>query len=216
MAAPLTAEQANEKKTMILTRMAEGLSFRAAIMTTGVAVGTGHAWRRGDAMFDEAIKLAQMRSGRGNSGARVAVARKAIDVPVETVPDLVKEVCEAIRNGLPLDYCCLIANIQRATLKQWMLDDEEVAAAINKAQAQNLLWWISKIRSGAEKDWRAALAYLERIFPQLFAEVKAVEITTKSEDKEQESFINVTPDHVIQKLMGMSDDDLSRLAGNSL
>jgi hypothetical protein len=127
------------------------------------------------------------------------------------MPDVVEEICKAIRAGLPIDFACLLTNISRATVRQWMVSDGDIAARINKAQAQNMLWWISKIRSGAERDWKAALAYLERIFPHLFAEIKAVEITTRSEDKQE--VIDVTPEATIERLTRMTDEELQSIIG---
>lgn len=216
MAAPLKPEQIEEKKTLIVKAMSTGTSFRQSAFAVGVTESTVFLWRKADAMFDEAVKCAQMKTGRVASGTRVAHARKKTEVPEETVPDVIQEVVQAIRAGLPLDYCCLLANIQRSALKAWMLEDEDICAAINKAQAQNLLWWISKLRQGADKDWRAALAYLERIFPNLFAEVKAVDINVRQEEKTQNAIIDVTPDTIIQKLMGMSDEELEKIAGSSV
>jgi hypothetical protein len=212
MAAPLKPEQIEEKKTLIVKAMSSGTSFRQSAFAVGVTESTVFLWRKADAMFDEAIKAVQMKTGRVASGTRVAHARKAVDVPTETVPTIIDEVCQAIRAGLPLDYCCLLANVQRGALKQWMIEDESIAAAVNRAQAQNLLWWISKLRQGADKDWRAALAYLERIYPNLFAEVKAVDINVRQEEKSHNAIIDVTPDSLVQKLMGMTDEELEQIA----
>jgi hypothetical protein len=55
------------------------------------------------------------------------------------------------------------------------------------------------------------LAYLERIFPHLYAEIKAVEITTRSEDKQE--VIDVTPEATIERLTRMTDEELQSIIG---
>lgn len=210
-----TDEQITAYKQQIMIALGEGLSIAKAIAITGLTQRTVYLWRHSDAVFDEGIKLSLMKRP-DKSPSRQPVARKAKDVPPEEQADVIEEVCKAIRAGLPLDFCCLLTNIDRGALRLWMTEDEDVAARVNKAQAQNLLWWVSKIRQGAEKDWKAALAYLERIFPHLFSEVKAVDISVRQEDKQQQAFIDVTPEATIKRLTEMTDEDLQKIIGNNV
>ena len=207
-----TKAQIEEKKHAILSGLSEGLSQRQATFAAGITEATLFAWRKEDPMFEAAVKAHQAKRP-DRAPSRAPIARTSKDVPEVEVPDVIEEICKAIRAGLPLEQSCLLANVHRGTLRQWMIADDEVASRINRAQSQNMLWWISKLRQGAEKDWRAALAYLERVFPYLFAEVKAVEITTRAEDKQASSIIDVTPEATIKRLTEMSDEELQTIIG---
>jgi hypothetical protein len=206
----LTVDEQQQKKAEFLAELGKGLPLSRAIKAIGVAIATIYNWKDADPIFAAAVD-ACMNKRPDRAPSRSPVARKAEAVPEEERPDVIEEVCKAIRAGLPIDYACLLANVHRGALRQWMVDDEDVAARVNKAQAQNLLWWISKIRSGAERDWKAALAYLERIFPALFAEVRQVEISQKEVGVAQ--VIDVTPEATIKRLTEMTDEELQSIIG---
>ena len=46
-----------------------------------------------------------------------------------------------------------------------------------------------------------------------FGEVKAVDVSVRTEEKQQNMIIDVTPEHVLRKMMEMSDEDLLKVAG---
>jgi hypothetical protein len=206
-----TPEQIQAFKQQILQELGTGISMHKAVVAVGITERTVYMWRRSDGLFDEAVKVAHMKRP-DRAPCRGPVARGVKAVEQSDVEGVIEEICRAIRAGLPIDYACLLANVQRSALRKWMQDDENLAAQVNKAQAQNLLWWISRIRQGAERDWRAALAYLERIFPALFAEVKQVEISQK-ETHTESPIIDVTPEATIERLTRMTDEELQSIIG---
>lgn len=211
MANILTPDLVQARKETVVAVLKAGGSYTLACKEAKLSTATASSWRASDPVFDEAIQKHLQERPQALHNQQRMPTRTAKDVPTEELPDVVEEVCKAVRAGLPIDYACLLTNISRGTVRKWMLDDADIAARINKAQAQNMLWWISKIRSGAERDWKAALAYLERIFPHLFAEIKAVEITTRSEDKQE--VIDVTPEATIKRLTEMTDEELQQIIG---
>ena len=209
MARTLSPDEIQTKKQIILAELGKGLAFVRAVAEAAVTPMTVYKWKNSDPIFASAVDAA-LRKRPERAPSRSPIARKAEAVPAEEQGDVIEEICKAIRAGLPIDHCCLLANVHRGALRQWMVDDEDVAARVNRAQAQNLLWWISKLRQGAEKDWRAALAYLERIFPALFAEVRQVEISQKDAIG-QPQIIDVTPEATIKRLTEMTDEELQSI-----
>jgi hypothetical protein len=211
MANILNPELVAARKNSVIEALKLGHSYTAALKIAGLNPRSAAQWRETDLSFEEAIQKHLQERPQAVHNQQRMPTRTAKDVPTDEMPDVVEEVCKAVRAGLPIDFACLLTNISRGTVRKWMVDDPDIAARINKAQAQNMLWWVSKIRSGAERDWKAALAYLERIFPHLFGEIKAVEITTRAEDKQE--VIDVTPEATIKRLTEMSDEDLQAIIG---
>jgi AcrR family transcriptional regulator len=210
VARTFTRDEQQAKKQALLAALGRGLSLAKSIKEVGVALQTVYTWKNGDGIFAAAVDAALVKRP-DRAPSRQPVARKAAAVPEAEQGDVIEEVCKAIRAGLPIDYACLLANIHRGTLRKWMTDCEETAARVNRAQAQNLLWWISKLRQGAEKDWRAALAYLERVFPALFAEVRQIELSQR--EVGEPKIIDVTPEATIKRLTEMTDEELQSIIG---
>ena len=209
----LSPEVIKARKETVLAMLKTGSSYRSALDAAKLSSQTASKWRETDMAFEEAVQKYLVGRPRVAQNQGRLPSRGPTKIEENEKPDIVDELVKAIHSGLPIDYCCLLVNINKGALVAMMAEDAEVAARINKAQAQNLLWWISKLRQGAERDWRAAIAYLERVFPHLFAEVKAVDVSVRTEEKEQNMIIDVTPDHVLHKMMQMSDDELMKMAG---
>jgi hypothetical protein len=209
----LTPEIIKARKETIIALLKEGLSYTKSLEAAKCSSQTAANWRKADLTFDEAVTKYLTNRPRTYANQGRLPSRSHEKVDEDERADVIEQLCNAIRGGLPVDMCCLLVNINKGALVEWMTRDPEIQAKVNKAQAQNLLWWISKLRQGAERDWRAAIAYLERVFPHLFAEVKAVDVSVRTEDKQQNMVIDVTPDHVLHKMMEMSDDELMKMAG---
>jgi hypothetical protein len=205
-----TREQIEGFKTQILDGLQAGLSIAKAVKAAGVTERSCYLWRHADSTFDAACKLGSAKRP-DKAPSRAPVARKAAAVPVEEQGDVIETICAAIRKGLPIDYACLKANVLRGALREWMTNDPEISARVNKAQAENFEFWLDRLRDGATTDWKASLAYLERIFPAFFAEVKAVEMHVKTDEKTTSGYIDVTPEKVVQRLSAMSDAELQEM-----
>lgn len=207
-------------KNQILNLLESGLGYLETLRKLEIPQKTVFEWRKNDLMFDKACT--------SYTENKVVTATKKVKAGVNGLPkkkeftldeaDKAKEeFLNGLRLGLPLDYALMLCSATRETLKKWMYENDDFMLRVNAAQAQNLAWWIQKIRTGAETDWRAALAYLERVFPHLFAEVKQVEITQKK-DKEAD-FINITKEQEKRELeqkrntiRALSDEELMELA----
>lgn len=210
-------------KVQILAMMEAGSSYKDALNKLEIDVRTVHNWRQADTIFDNACqKFTHIRipTMRKNVKAGINGLPKKKEFSEEEKVGAKEEFLNGLKLGLPVDYALMLASATRLTLKKWMDEDESFMIETNKAQAQNLAWWIQKIRKGAEGDWRAALAYLERVFPHLFAEVKQVEIVNKwnkgteiidvekeNKAKEREQLRNT--------IKSMTDEQLMELATKS-
>jgi hypothetical protein len=84
-------------------------------------------------------------------------------------------VAKAILVGLPFAQACLQAGSSATEISGYMRMYPRVARALNYAVACNMAWWIAPIKAAASRgDIKAATFYLERMWPNIFAEVKAV------------------------------------------
>jgi len=207
-------------KVQILAMMEAGSSYGDALNKLGIDVRTSYKWRQADNIFDNAcqkythvrIPVMQKKTKAGVNGLP-----KKKEFTEEEKAGAKEEFLNGLKLGLPVDYALMLASATRLTLKKWMEEDESFMIETNKAQAQNLAWWIQKIRKGAEGDWRAALAYLERVFPHLFAEVKQVEIVNKWNkgadiiDIEKENKAKER-DQIRNTIKSMTDEQLMELA----
>ena len=84
------------------------------------------------------------------------------------------QVADAQLQALPFEKACQLAGFEPVEIAHAMQQHHAVRKALNRADAQNMLWWVEKIKRAAERDWKAAAMYLERTMPSIFAEVKAV------------------------------------------
>lgn len=210
-----------QAKVQILGLIESGMPYARACKKLNISTSLTYKWRDQDKVFDAAItkytepKQPDCVAKYGLNG----LPRKG-DFNEEEATKGKEEFLNGLRLGLPLDYALMNAGAKRTTLKSWMLLDEDFLMEVNKAQAQNLAWWIQQIREGAKTDWRAALAYLERVYPNLFAEVKQVEITSKW--SKQDDIIDIAKENKLAEqeqikntIKGMTDDELMALAMKS-
>lgn len=210
-------------KSQIISLLESGLGYLETLKKLDIPTKTCFQWRQNDLMFDKAIT--------NYTSVKIPIARKNVKAGINGMPkkkefkpeeavDAKKEFLNGLRLGLPVEYALMLCSATKDTLTKWMQEEESFMMAVNQAQAQNLAWWIQKIRTGAENDWRAALAYLERVFPHLFAEVKQVEITQKR-DKDAD-IINITKESEKRELeqkrntiRSLTDEQLAELVSRS-
>ena len=210
-----------EAKMKILNLMEAGFGYLESLRKLDIPCKTVFFWRQNDLMFDKScsnytsVKVPTVRKKTVKAG--INGMPKKTEFTQEEAVDAKKEFLNGLRLGLPVDYALMLCSATRETLRKWMAAEESFMLEVNKAQAQNLAWWIQKIRTGAESDWRAALAYLERVFPHLFAEVKQVEITQKR-DKDAD-IININKENERKEqeqkrntIRALSDEELLALA----
>ena len=165
-----------------------------------------------DPTFDTAINGIMAANGTTKPAPALKETVLTKDM-VKTIDDrerIIAEVCKGLAFGMEIDFSCMLASIDKRAIREWMSEDHTIMTRINHARAKNMAWWIEKIRKGAETDWRAAVVYLERMFPHLWAEVKQVEIT-KREDPMELKTIEVERAS-IQNIKQMTNEELMSLA----
>jgi hypothetical protein len=206
-------------KIAILDYLDRGFNLTGTIQKLNINANLVGKWRDEDPILDKAICKYTQKTWKPDGIAQqeaydseISLPKKTRFTPAETKAAK-KEFLNGLKIGMPIDYALMLASANRTRLTEWMRADGNFLVEVNQAQAQNLGWWIQKIRNGAEKDWRAALAYLERVFPSLFAETKQVEITQKFDkgDEIQEEKIDKARE-LKDRIKNMSDDQLIKLA----
>ena len=101
-------------------------------------------------------------------------------------PELQTQILNAIKAG-NYDYiACMYAGIHKSTFYRWMLKGEkarkglykEFCDSIKKANAQSEIGAVAFVRSAMQNDWRAAITYLERKLPYMWARKEKLDITS--------------------------------------
>lgn len=90
----------------------------------------------------------------------------------------VKELCELIKSGLPVESSVALAGIHPFEFSAWMTwgrdpggrpEFHDFALKVDKARASRVQTYIQSIWSASDGDWKAASWLLERLEPALFA-----------------------------------------------
>lgn len=208
-------QDSTRMKHEIQLLMKQGMSWRKACEQAGVSTNTAMRWRKADPIFDGAIEGIMANNGTTKPAPKIKepVRTKEMIHNSAERESVIEEVCKGLAFGLEIDFSCMLASIDKRALREWMSEDHTIMTRINQARAKNMAWWIEKIRKGAETDWRAAVCYLERMFPHLWAEVKQVEITArKAVDDPMELKTIEVERAAIQNVKQMSNEELMALA----
>ena len=100
--------------------------------------------------------------------------------------ELQTQIIKAIQAG-NYDYvACEYVGIHKSTFYRWMARGEkgrkgiykEFSDSIKKANASSEIWAVAFVRSAMANDWRAAMTYLERKFPDRWARKEKLDITS--------------------------------------
>lgn len=123
---------------------------------------------------------------------------KGEDAEPETI-DRGEVIIRTVRLGVPDHIACQAAGIHRSTLARWKaaateaqdLGDEQLTAKqrrlrdfcnrLTRAEAESVGFAVAMVRQAMPKDWRAAVALIERRFPRDFT--KRVEVKTDPVDR---------------------------------
>lgn len=211
MANILNPELVAARKNAVIEALKLGHSYTAALKIAGLNPRSAAQWRESDLAFEEAVQKHLQYEPRAVHNQKRMPTRTAKDILPEQTGDVVEDLCKELEIGMPLEMACLTVDVSRSTVMKWMQEDPDIRRRINRAQGLNVRYWITCLREGAANDWKAAVAYLERIFPHMFAEVKAVEITQRTEERTTANIIDVTPHDTVKRLAALSDDELLAL-----
>jgi transposase len=102
-----------------------------------------------------------------------------------------KAIVEAIARGNTLGHAAALAGVSRKTVYQWLAKGEAAtnprssyrmfAEDVARANAQVAEEMIGVIREKAPDDWRAAMTFLERRFPDDYAKRERHEVAGPSD-----------------------------------
>lgn len=123
---------------------------------------------------------------------------KGDDAPAEQI-DRGEVIIRTVGLGVPDYIACQAAGIHRSTLARWKaaaseaadLEDDALTAkqrrlrdfcnALTRAEAESVGYAVAMVRAAMPKDWRAAVALIERRFPRDFS--KRIEVKTDPVDR---------------------------------
>ena len=84
-----------------------------------------------------------------------------------------------IRKGNTHDDAAKACRISPATLKLWAVSDRDFGEALGAAESEGKAAAIEKLYDAGDKDWKAALALLERKYPGEWGLKQIVQIETE-------------------------------------
>lgn len=94
-------------------------------------------------------------------------------------PEIVKEICSHIANGLTAVDACILSNISEETFYKWKRNKIEFIEAIKKAEMAFKETHIKNVAKASKKSWQASSWILERKFQNEFAMKQKHEHTGK-------------------------------------
>ena len=116
-------------------------------------------------------------------------------------------ICNHISNGNTLKAAAAAEGVSERTLHRWKKDKPEFEEMVNQAVAVSEARLVQKISQS--DDWRAALAILERRFPESWTKREKVDMNvSKSEGIEEVKRMIEQTDHIL-KIERKKDEDES-------
>jgi transposase-like protein len=94
-------------------------------------------------------------------------------------PDTVKTIIDTIRVGGSDVDACARAGIHQDTFYSWMKQHSDFSEQVTRARWDSKIERIARIRKHGENDWRADAWYLERRWPEEFAQQLIVKVTSE-------------------------------------
>jgi hypothetical protein len=98
--------------------------------------------------------------------------------PTLYTPERIKIIIDAIKIGGTEGDACARAGIDQDTLARWKSDKSDFAELLTRARVDGKLARIGRIaKAGTTGDWRADAWYLERRWPEEYAQHLIIKIT---------------------------------------
>jgi transposase len=85
--------------------------------------------------------------------------------PTKRTPEREKRLLQAIRAGNTRRAAAAYAGISDDSLERWAKRCADFADALTRAEAESEVALVAIVRQAASQDWRAAMAILERRWP---------------------------------------------------
>jgi hypothetical protein len=97
--------------------------------------------------------------------------------PTKKTPERVEAILRALRAGNTRAASARFAEIHYDTLYEWMRSDSDFSDAVEKAEADAEVRFVTKIATAAEETWQAAAWWLERRRPEDYRQQNAQHLT---------------------------------------
>jgi hypothetical protein len=89
--------------------------------------------------------------------------------PTKATAERIATIVDAISNGVPITHAARAAGIHRSTLATWRAENPDIAAALEKAEADAVAFHVAVVKKAAASGiWTAAAWWLERTHPAEF------------------------------------------------
>ena len=101
-------------------------------------------------------------------------------------PEMVKQLIKYVEGGSYIVVACRAVGISEYTFYNWIKKGEagiepytKLTKSIKKAKAEAEIKNINIVQKAGEKNWQAAMTWLERKYPQRWARRDKLEVKTK-------------------------------------
>ena len=101
--------------------------------------------------------------------------------PTKLTPDRRARLLSALRGGNTRRASCQYAGIGESTLADWLKRNRELRLAVEEAETEVEIRCAALLQKASLKDWRAALAWLERRRPADWSRRTQVEAEVRAE-----------------------------------
>lgn len=103
--------------------------------------------------------------------------------PTLYTPERIKVILSTIKIGGTESDACARAGIDQDTLARWKKNNADFAESIEKARIDGKLARVNRIRhAGVKGQWQADAWYLERRWPEEYAQQLIVKVTAEQRD----------------------------------
>jgi hypothetical protein len=159
----------------------------------------------------EKPKYSSMISAPKNPGVLPDSLKNILLSDGTSLYDATNAIAKGLVDGLNYQTAVLSAGHIPSEINSYIMQYRAVARALNFAHAKNLYNWIEKLWLAADKDWKAAAFYLERMHPSFFSEVKSV---ARRDLPPAPLVDSCTPNAKTEDLKKLSDEELLSLLSN--
>lgn len=111
--------------------------------------------------------------------------------PTKLTPELQERIVQAVRAGNHFEAAARSAGIAQSTFYRWLErgaeeDDgaySDFRAALRRAEAESEVHAVAVIRKAMTDDWRAALALIERRYPERWRRQQTTELAGEAAER---------------------------------
>lgn len=101
--------------------------------------------------------------------------------PREYTEELADMICESVQLGMTFKDSANLAGVKEKTAGAWKNRHPYFATAYARAKLKRKQVLIATVRSAAKKDWRAAFAMLQALYPEEWAKQKLLAMVKRTD-----------------------------------